>query len=136
QSVIRHPVRSPGLAHEASKAACPAGGEVGNRRTGSGSGVTAQVRRREKGHTLVHRVTVVGAGIVGLSCAWFLQERGVEVTVLERDAVCSGSSWGNAGWLAPALTVPLPEPSVLRYGLRAMLDPKSPLYVPPRLDPN
>ena len=98
--------------------------------------MTAQVRRREKGHTLVHRVTVVGAGIVGLSCAWFLQERGVEVTVLERDAVCSGSSWGNAGWLAPALTVPLPEPSVLRYGLRAMLDPKSPLYVPPRLDPN
>lgn len=79
-------------------------------------------------------VVVVGGGMVGLSSAWFLQEAGAEVTVLERAEVCSGSSWGNAGWLAPSLTVPLPEPSVLRYGLRALLDPRSPVYVPPRAD--
>ncbi len=71
----------------------------------------------------------------GLATAWFLQERGVQVTVLERDHVAAGSSWGNAGWLTPALTTPLPEPSVLRYGLRAMLDSSSPVYVPPRADP-
>ena len=59
------------------------------------------------------RVAVVGAGMVGLSTAWFLQEHGFHVTVYERDHVAAGSSWGNAGWLTPALTAPLPEPAVL-----------------------
>ena len=80
------------------------------------------------------RVAVVGAGMVGLATAWFLQERGVEVTVHERDSVAAGASWGNAGWLTPALTAPLPEPAVLRYGLRAVLSPSSPVYLPPRAD--
>ena len=68
-------------------------------------------------------VAVVGAGMVGLATAWFLQERGVEVTVIERDGVAAGSSWGNAGWLTPGIATPLPEPAVLRYGLRAVSAP-------------
>ena len=76
------------------------------------------------------RIAVVGAGMVGLSTAWFLQEGGVQVTVLERRDVAAGASWGNAGWLTPALTTPLPEPAVLRYGIRALLNADSPLYVP------
>lgn len=75
-------------------------------------------------------VAIVGAGIVGLSTAWFLQERGVGVTVIDRAGVAAGSSWGNAGWLTPARVVPLPEPAVLRYGIRAVADPASPVYVP------
>ncbi|MCA1221996.1 NAD(P)/FAD-dependent oxidoreductase [Streptomyces sp. 8L] len=81
------------------------------------------------------RVAVVGAGMVGLSTAWFLQEAGVEVTVLDRSGVAAGSSWGNAGWLTPGLAAPLPEPAVLKYGLRAMFSPSSPLYIPPTADP-
>jgi glycine/D-amino acid oxidase-like deaminating enzyme len=80
------------------------------------------------------RVAVVGAGMVGLATAWFLQEAGVEVTVHERDHVGAGASWGNAGWLTPALTAPLPEPAVLRYGLRAVFSPSSPVYLPLRAD--
>ncbi|MFE1511807.1 NAD(P)/FAD-dependent oxidoreductase [Streptomyces sp. NPDC058726] len=80
-------------------------------------------------------VAVVGAGMVGLSTAWFLQERGVDVTVYDRDAVAAGSSWGNAGWLTPGLATPLPEPAVLSYGVRAVLSPSSPVYVPPSADP-
>lgn len=78
------------------------------------------------------RVGVVGAGMVGLSTAWFLQEHGVDVTVLERDHVAAGSSWGNAGWLTPGLTAPLPEPAVLAQGVRALLSPSSPVVVPGR----
>ena len=81
------------------------------------------------------RVAVVGAGMVGLSTAWFLQEHGFHVTVYERDHVAAGSSWGNAGWLTPALTAPLPEPAVLRYGVRAVGRPSSPVYLPLRPDP-
>jgi glycine/D-amino acid oxidase-like deaminating enzyme len=80
------------------------------------------------------QVAVVGAGMVGLATAWFLQEAGVQVTVYERDSVGAGASWGNAGWLTPALTAPLPEPAVLRYGLRAVLSPRSPVYLPLRAD--
>ncbi len=82
------------------------------------------------------RVAVVGAGMVGLSTAWFLQEHGVDVTVHDREHVAAGSSWGNAGWLTPAMTAPMPEPAVLRYGIRAVLSPASPVYVPLRPDPH
>lgn len=78
---------------------------------------------------------IVGAGIVGLSTAWFLQERGVAVTVVEREDIAAGASWGNAGWLSPGLSIPLPEPSVLRYGLHSLLDRRAPLYIPARPDP-
>ena len=60
------------------------------------------------------QVAVVGAGMVGLATAWFLQEAGVQVTVYEQDHIGAGASWGNAGWLTPGLTAPLPEPAVLR----------------------
>lgn len=80
-------------------------------------------------------VIVVGAGMVGLSTAWHLQRQGVRVTVVDREGVAAGSSWGNAGWLAPALTLPLPEPAILAAGLRAMLSPSSPVYVPLSADP-
>jgi D-amino-acid dehydrogenase len=80
-------------------------------------------------------VAVVGAGMVGLATAWFLQEHGVRVTVLDRSGVAAGSSWGNAGWLTPGLATPLPEPAVLRYGVRAVLSPSSPVYVPLSGDP-
>ena len=82
------------------------------------------------------RVAVVGAGMVGLATAWFLQERGVEVTVIDRDGVAAGASWGNAGWLTPGIATPLPEPAVLKYGLRAVLSPSSPVYVPPSARPD
>lgn len=80
------------------------------------------------------RVVVVGAGMLGLATAWHLQEAGVEVTVLDRTGIAAGSSWGNAGWLTPGLATPLPEPAVLRYGVRAVVSPASPVYVPVTTD--
>src|SRR5690349_22597161 len=77
---------------------------------------------------------VVGAGVVGLSTAWFLQERGVEVTVVDRAGVAAGSSWGNAGWVSPALTIPLNQPGTLTYGLRSLFNPSAPLHIPLRAD--
>ena len=80
-------------------------------------------------------VIVVGAGMVGLSAAWFLQSEGVRVTVVDRAGVAAGSSWGNAGWLAPALTLPLPDPAILAGGIKATLKPSSPVYVPVTANP-
>ncbi|OMC05270.1 amino acid dehydrogenase [Mycobacterium sp. NS-7484] len=77
---------------------------------------------------------VVGAGIGGLSTAWFLQERGVKVTVVDRTGPAAGASWGNAGWVSPTLTIPLNDPAVLRYGLRSLASPTAPLHIPLRAD--
>ncbi|MDG3010524.1 FAD-dependent oxidoreductase [Rhodococcus sp. D2-41] len=84
---------------------------------------------------LPEHVVIVGAGMEGLATAWHLQEHGVAVSVVDRVGVAADSSWGNAGWLTPALTLPLPDPAVLSEGLRALVRSSSPLYVPPSADP-
>jgi D-amino-acid dehydrogenase len=76
----------------------------------------------DRGDRRPRTAIVVGAGIVGLSTAWFLQRRGVEVTVLDHNGVAAGASRGNAGWIAPGLTA-LHEPAVLRYGVRSLMRP-------------
>ena len=73
--------------------------------------------------------------MVGLATAWHLQERGVEVTVLDRSGVAAGASWGNAGWLTPGMAMPLSDPSLWTYGPKALVDPAAPLHVPARMDP-
>jgi D-amino-acid dehydrogenase len=77
------------------------------------------------------RAAVVGAGIVGLSVAWFLQEEGFEVTVFDRRGVAAGASAGNAGWITPGMAAPLPEPGVIGYALRSLARRDSPLRVAP-----
>lgn len=72
--------------------------------------------------------------MAGVATAWFLQEHGYDVTVLERHRVAAGASWGNAGWLLAGDTTPLPHPDVLRYGIRAWIDPTSAFSVPWRPD--
>jgi len=81
-------------------------------------------------------VVVVGAGIIGLSSAWYLREAGFEVTVVERDQEERfTSSFGNAGMIVPSHVVPLSAPGVVWQGIRWMSDPMSPFYIKPRLSP-
>src|SRR3989440_1440756 len=81
------------------------------------------------------RVAVVGAGVVGLACAWELRRRGAEVVVLERAGVGGGASRGNTGWVSPSLTYPLPGPGMVREGLRQLLTGGEAFGLRPRLDP-
>src|SRR4029453_13610665 len=60
-------------------------------------------------HHPPERVAVVGAGMVGLATAWFLQEAGVDVTVLDREGVAAGASGGNAGGATPGPRPPPPR---------------------------
>src|SRR4051794_421680 len=46
-------------------------------------------------------VVVVGAGVIGLACAWRAAQRGLEVIVLDRDAPAAGATGVAAGMLAP-----------------------------------
>lgn len=81
------------------------------------------------------RIVIVGGGAVGLATGYFLQRAGAEVVVLERGHVGDGASRGNAGWVTPMLSAPIPAPAVRQYALRNIARPSSPLFIPPRLDP-
>ena len=80
-------------------------------------------------------VVVIGGGVVGVASAVELARRGATVTVVERDLVGQGCSYGNAGWLTPSQAFPLANPAMLLKSFKWMLDPESPLYIQPRLDP-
>jgi D-amino-acid dehydrogenase len=81
------------------------------------------------------RVAVVGAGVVGLACAWELRRRGADVVVLERARVGGGVSRGNTGWVSPSLTYPLPAPGMVREGLRQLFTGGDAFVLRPSLDP-
>jgi D-amino-acid dehydrogenase len=81
------------------------------------------------------RVAVVGAGVVGLACAWELRRRGADVVVVERAGVGAGVSRGNTGWVSPSFTYPLPAPGMVREGLRQLLTGGEAFVLRPSLDP-
>ena len=81
------------------------------------------------------RVVVVGAGVVGLACAWELSRAGADVLVLERGTVGSGTSQGNTGWVCPSLTFPLPAPGMMREGIRQLVTRGEAFVLRPSLDP-
>jgi glycine oxidase len=64
------------------------------------------------------RVTVIGAGVAGLTCAVELAERGAAVEVLERAAALSGAgcSWFAGGMLAPWCELESAGPLIARLG--------------------
>jgi len=84
-------------------------------------------------------VVVIGAGIVGVSTALWLQRAGVQVTLIDREAPAAGASQGNGGVLAVGAIVPVPVPGLLRKVPKMLMDPASPLFLRwsylPRLAP-
>lgn len=76
-------------------------------------------------------VTVIGGGIIGLSCAVKLAEAGADVVVIEKEQVGYGCSYGNAGWMTPCFSMPLPMPGMLLKSMKWMLNPSGPLYIKP-----
>src|SRR5271154_1608199 len=67
------------------------------------------------------RATVVGAGVVGLTTALTLAERGAQVTLLERSRELGGNaSWLAGGMLAPVFEGESAPPSVVDLGQQAI----------------
>ena len=80
------------------------------------------------------RVVVLGAGVVGVTTAYYLSERGHSVTVVDRaESVASGASGGNGGQLSYSFTDAMASPALLSKFPKMMagLDPA--FYVRPPL---
>jgi glycine/D-amino acid oxidase-like deaminating enzyme len=76
-------------------------------------------------------VAIVGAGIIGLAIAFRLAADGREVVVVDPNEAGSGTSYGNAGTLAPYACAPVGNPDVLRNLPNLLLNPDSPLAIRP-----
>ncbi|MDG2094859.1 MAG: FAD-dependent oxidoreductase [Phycisphaerales bacterium] len=76
-------------------------------------------------------VIIIGGGIIGLLSGRELLARGRAVTILDRGDLRDSASTGNAGVISPG-HAPIPTPEVAAKAIRMMLDPRSPLYIPPR----
>ncbi|MES2801219.1 MAG: FAD-dependent oxidoreductase [Bdellovibrionota bacterium] len=76
-------------------------------------------------------VAVIGGGIIGLSSAVKLAEAGADVVIIEKEQVGFGCSYGNAGWMTPCFSMPLPMPGMLLKSMKWMLNPSGPLYIKP-----
>lgn len=75
------------------------------------------------------RIAVIGAGIVGVSCAHELKTRGFDVVVIDPARHESAASRGNAGALAYAEILPIASGNVLRKVPKWLLDPLGPLSI-------
>ncbi len=83
------------------------------------------------------RVVIIGGGVIGLCSAYYALKRGFAVTVIQRETPGGDScSHGNAGMIVPSHFIPLAAPGMLAKGLRWMMNPESPFFVRPRLDPS
>ena len=80
------------------------------------------------------QVIVIGGGVIGLCCAYYLQKEGYEVTVIDKGDITHGTSFGNAGYVSPSHFIPLASPGIVAKGLRWMLSSTSPFYIKPRLN--
>lgn len=77
-------------------------------------------------------IAVIGAGVVGLSVAIWLQRTGQKVTVIERALPGEGTSSGNAGVFADYARLPFSAFYNLRGMPRMLMDPEGPLSIQPR----
>src|SRR4030095_7442189 len=79
-------------------------------------------------------VVIIGGGIIGCCCAWYLHESGFKVTILDKGDYSTGCSYGNSGMIVPSHFMPLASPGMIAKGLRWLTKKSSPFYIRPRLN--
>lgn len=82
------------------------------------------------------KTIVLGGGVIGVATAFYLRERGCDVTVIEREVdVALSTSFGNAGVIAPGYVTPWAAPGMPAKIAKYMFQPASPLIFRPTFDP-
>ncbi len=80
-------------------------------------------------------VIVIGAGAVGLACAYFLSRAGRNVCVIDANTPGSGASSGNAGLITPSHALPLCRPGAIQHVIKSMVNRDAPLLLRPKALP-
>ena len=74
-------------------------------------------------------VLVLGAGIVGICNAIALNEKGFNVTLVDRDEPSEATSFGNAGVISQWACIPQSMPGLWKKVPKWLLDPSGPLSI-------
>ena len=74
-------------------------------------------------------VAIIGAGIVGVSTAIWLQRDGHKVILIDKAGPAEGTSYGNGGVLASCACVPVTGPGLIKKAPKMALDPNQPLFL-------
>lgn len=72
-------------------------------------------------------IAVIGAGIIGVTCALQLARQGQRVVVIDKQPPGHGASFGNAGHLATEQVFPIADASILKRLPAMLMDPMGPL---------
>jgi len=80
-------------------------------------------------------VLIIGGGIIGLACAYYLMKAGKQVCIIEQDKIGSGTSHGNCGLIFTSHLTPLCAPGTITHEIIRFFKRTSPLYVKPGFDP-
>jgi D-amino-acid dehydrogenase len=82
------------------------------------------------------QAVVIGGGVVGASCAYYLVKQGRSVTLIDRGTFGSKCSHGNCGYVSPSHILPLTSPGAITKSLKALVMPNGPFKIRPRFDPS
>lgn len=74
-------------------------------------------------------IAVIGAGIVGVATALWLQRAGRDVVLIDRKAPGEEASWGNGGVLAASAIAPVTRPGLIGKAPFMLFDPGKPLFM-------
>ena len=81
------------------------------------------------------KVLVLGAGVIGVTTAYYLNEAGHEVTVVDRQAgPALETSFANAGEISPGYASPWAGPGIPLKAIKWLLMRHGPLVVRPRME--
>ncbi len=82
------------------------------------------------------KVAILGAGVIGVTAAWYLRQAGHEVRVLDRrDGPGLETSFANGGQISADHAGPWAKPDAPLQALKWMLREDAPLLFRPRADP-
>lgn len=82
-------------------------------------------------------IIILGAGVVGVTQAYYLAKQGYKVTVFERhEGPALDTSFGNAGQISPGYATPWAAPGIPLKAIKWMLEEHAPLAIKPTLDLN
>lgn len=81
------------------------------------------------------KIVILGAGVIGVTSAWYLAQAGHEVTVLDRaQGPALETSFANAGEVSPGYSSPWAAPGVPLKAIKWMFQRHAPLVLQPRFD--
>jgi D-amino-acid dehydrogenase len=79
-------------------------------------------------------ILIVGGGIIGLMCAYYLVKEGKSVVIINKGNAQQACSHGNCGYQTTSRALPLNKPKLIMRSLKWMLQKDSPFYIRPQFD--